>query len=229
MTVASSSDLCGELKFVMTNIPDNQLPLVREEYYLLAKKKSKTAIPIKYNSHMAYLHKETRGFSKYGFTNKDMQSIVKLLVFEFFGYKCTNVNSLLLQFDSWTPNDDEAPPKSFGPPIFKIITTQGDYREKRKFRLIDICNFIDGRFSGRISQILNQPISAIYNKIYPIFYALQHLADDSAFRNHIAPTVYDFSVTRSFLQFIETLEDFESRFAHTKHDVNGQRNHYVKQ
>lgn len=205
----------------MGSIPTTVTPLVREEYYLLPTKRSKNAIRIRYNNSMGYLHREPRGFANNGFTHQDIQSIVKLLVFEFFGFRCTNVTELLATFDSINiyqvqndtdkakiimPSEFHMSTMAFGQPIYTRVESEGNFEQVQKFRLIDLCIFINKRFKCNISQIIRQPITSLYNKTYPIFYNLQRIKTSIIFRQFIAPSLYDFAVTRSFLKYLENFE-----------------------
>lgn len=195
----------------MSNIPSNQLPLRREEYYILPEKKTKNSVPIKFNNHLAYLHRETRGFATYGFTHKDLQSIVKLMIFAFFGFKCVNVDELLERFDATKINLGEETNHStkelkkchYGEPRYIKCEMPGNYEQTQKFRLVDLCNFINNRFNCEISRIISQPITTTYNNTYPFFYCFKRSTKKTIFQALIAPTVYDFVIIRCFLRLIE--------------------------
>lgn len=72
----------------------------RSHYYVYAKPYSANAVPVNVSGTVAYIHKEHRGFGRHHFTHNDFVSLVRVLGFKFFNFKCLNVERLIANAES---------------------------------------------------------------------------------------------------------------------------------
>lgn len=79
----------------MDNRLSDSTNVLRSHYYILKNKFNEFAIPLSINNKLVYLHKMYRGFSKHHFTHSDFMSIIRVLGFKYFNFKCTNIKNLI--------------------------------------------------------------------------------------------------------------------------------------
>ena len=74
---------------------DDKTNLLRSHYYLLRQAYTSDCAVINVGGSFAYLHKGHRGYGRVHFTHSNFVSLIKVLAFKYFNFKCYNLSKLL--------------------------------------------------------------------------------------------------------------------------------------
>ncbi len=195
--------------------------LSRHHYYVLKTQKLSNAKPLKYNNKLIYLHRHRRGWREDSFSHNDMTSFLRVLLFKFFGYACLNIDDLFDKFDNFniyyyydengnrvheplsatSESIKEMIVSVFGKPYYVKIS---EYNWC-KYEILDFCNFIDNLFNSPLSSVLIEPILTVYTETYDLYYMCKATKNRDSFMYIIAPSLYDYIMTRKIFAYIESL------------------------
>ena len=197
--------------------------LERNNYFILKEKHMNNAVPIKYNGNIVYLHKNVRGWHKDSFSHREMSSLVRVVMFRFFGFRCKNIKDLMNTFtelDIYYDYDDEG--NIVINPTFShaniIETTSVDIFGRPNivrfenykyddFNVLDFCDYFNRQFETNITSLLNDIILSIHKQLYVYYYTLYKISkNEEVFKKCISPTIYDYMMTKKILNYIANVK-----------------------